>query len=119
MEHSTLVLISFIVYSLFIISVGLYSTRRRKKTVADYVLANRELGPWVSAFSASASAESGWVMLGLVGVAFTDGLAAFWIMPGIAAGYLFNWFVLAERLRKSTVDTGAVTLPQYIMHRFG
>ncbi|MGD8922131.1 MAG: sodium/proline symporter [Candidatus Zixiibacteriota bacterium] len=119
MAHGTLVLISFIVYSLFIISVGLYSTRRRKKTVADYVLANRELGPWVSAFSASASAESGWVMLGLVGVAFTDGLAAFWIMPGIAAGYLFNWFVLAERLRKSTADTGAVTLPQFIMHRFG
>jgi hypothetical protein len=49
MEHSTLILISFIVYSLFIIGVGLYSTRRRKKTVADYVLANRELGPWVSA----------------------------------------------------------------------
>lgn len=119
MEHSTLILISFIVYSLFIIGVGLYSTRRRKKTVADYVLANRELGPWVSAFSASASAESGWVMLGLVGVAFTEGLAAFWIMPGIAAGYLFNWFILAERLRKSTADTGAVTLPQFILHRFG
>jgi sodium/proline symporter len=118
-QDQTLLVISFIVYSAGIIFLGLYSTRLRKKTTDDFILANRELGPWATALSASASAESGWVMLGLVGEAYLFGAAAFWIVPGIAAGYLFNWFVIAERLRKSTLETGAVTLPQYILHRFG
>lgn len=119
MDSGTALTISFIVYTLLIIAVGLYSSRWRKKTSEDFVLANRELGPWASSLSASASAESGWVMLGLVGEAFKDGLSTFWIVPGIAAGYLFNWYVIAERLRKSTAQSGAVTLTQYISHRYG
>lgn len=114
-----ILILSFTAYSLFIIGVGLYSARLRKKTSDDFVLANRELGPWAAALSASASSESGWVMLGLVGEAFVMGMAAFWIVPGIAAGYLFNWFVVAERLRTHSRKTGSVTLTQFLMHRFG
>lgn len=119
MESSFLLTASFIVYTVGIISIGIYSTKLRKRTEEDFILANRELGPWISALSASASAESGWVMLGLVGEAYLFGMSALWIVPGIAAGYLFNWFVIAERLRKSTSESGAVTLPQFIGHRFG
>jgi sodium/proline symporter len=119
LDNTTWLALSFVVYTAFVISVGLFSLRRSRSTSADFVLANRELGPWVSALSASASSESGWVMLGLVGEAYLYGFAAFWIVPGIAAGYLFNWYVIADRLRQSTADTGAVTLTQYIMHRFG
>ncbi|MCB2231570.1 sodium/proline symporter [bacterium] len=118
MDNQTILILSFIAYSAFIIGVGLYSARLRKKTTDDFVLANRELGPWAAALSASASSESGWVMLGLVGEAFAMGMAAFWIVPGIAAGYLFNWFVLAERLRKHSHATGSVTLTQFLIHRF-
>ena len=119
MDSQTVLTVSFIIYTLFIVIVGLYSARLSKKTEDDFVLANRELGPWASSLSASASAESGWVMLGLVGEAYLFGMSAFWIVPGIAAGYLFNWFVIADRLRKSTASTGAATLPQYICHRYG
>lgn len=118
-NYNSWLIISFVVYTVGIVAIGLYSSRLRKKTTDDFVLANRELGPWAAALSASASSESGWVMLGLVGMAFTNGMAAFWIVPGIAMGYLFNWYVLAERLRKATAASGAVTLPQYIMHRYG
>jgi len=119
MDSSTLVAASFIGYSLLIVGIGLYTTRLRKETEDDFVLANRELGSWVSALSASASAESGWVMLGMVGMAFSSGLSTLWIVPGIGIGYIFNWFVIAERLRVHTGQSGAVTLPQFIMSRFG
>ncbi|RKX27367.1 MAG: sodium/proline symporter, partial [Candidatus Zixiibacteriota bacterium] len=119
MDSNTILIISFTIYTAAIIGVGLYSSRKRKKTEEDFILANRELGPFVSALSASASAESGWVMLGLVGEAYLFGLSAFWIVPGIAAGYLFNWFVIAERLRKESLNLGASTLPQYFDYRFG
>lgn len=119
MESNTALTISFILYNLFIIGFGLYSARQKKNTSDDFVLANRELGPWASSLSASASSESGWVMLGLVGEAVAVGAGAFWIIPGIACGYLFNWFVIAEKLRISTANTNAVTIPQYIVQRFG
>ena len=119
MDYNFLLITSFVVYSAAIVFVGLYSAKWRKKTTDDFVLANRELGPWASALSASASSESGWVMLGLVGEAYLFGMAAFWIVPGIAAGYLFNWLVVAEKLRQKTKEYDAVTLPQYIRHRFG
>lgn len=118
MESNVVVIISFAIYSLFIIGTGIYTTKLRKKTDADFVLANRELGSWSASLSASASSESGWVMLGLVGMAFSTGLSTAWVIPGIGAGYLFNWFVIAERLRKATSQMGALTLPQYISARF-
>jgi len=118
-DSNTLVAASFIGYSLLIVGIGIYTTRLRKQTEDDFVLANRELGPWVSALSASASAESGWVMLGMVGMAFSSGLSTLWIVPGIGIGYIFNWFVIAERLRVHTTNSGAATLPQFIMSRFG
>jgi len=100
------------------VATGLYSMRKRKNTDDDYVLANRELGPWAAALSASASSESGWVMLGLVGMAFSSGFSAMWIVPGIAIGYLFNWFVIAEKIRKASATDGSVTLPQFIANLF-
>lgn len=118
-EVDPILTVSFIVYTLGIVLVGLYSSKLRKETTDDFVLANRELGPWTSALSASASSESGWVMLGLVGEAYLFGFSAFWIIPGIACGYIVNWWVIAEKLRKTTTDYNAVTLPQWLAHRFG
>jgi sodium/proline symporter len=74
--NSTVLLASFAVYTLAIIAVGLYSARYAKRSNEDYFLAGRSLGGWVAALSASASSESGWVTLGLVGWAFTSGAQA-------------------------------------------
>ena len=119
MDSQIVLAVSFALYNLFIIGFGLYSTKLKKETSEDFVLANRELGPWAAALSASASSESGWVMLGLVGMAFIEGASAFWIVPGIGLGYIFNWYYLAEKLRVATAENGAVTIPQYINFRFG
>ena len=62
------VAVSFVVYTLAIMAFGVYSARYSRKTSADFYLANRGLGAWMSALSSSASAESGWVTLGLVGI---------------------------------------------------
>jgi SSS family transporter len=61
-------------------------------------------------------------MLGLVGAAYVGGVSAFWLIPGCAAGYLFNWLWLAPRLRRATTpdgeNVGALTLPEYLGRRF-
>ena len=115
----TILIISFTVYTVGIIAAGLLASRFRKNTSDDYYLASRELGPWASALSASASSESGWVMLGLVGAAFTGGVSTLWLIPGCAAGYLFNWYFVADRVRRASKTTGAQTLSELLAARFG
>ena len=116
--NSTVLLVSFAVYTLAIIGVGLYSARYAKRSDEDYFLAGRSLNGWVAALSASASSESGWVTLGLVGWAFTSGVQAYWIIPGCILGFLFNWFVLAPRVHDRSVSLNALTLPDLFSFNF-
>lgn len=109
--------VSFAVYSLAIVAVGLYAARFARKSDEDFFLAGRSLGKWVAALSASASSESGWVTLGLVGMAYSGGVQAYWIIPGCLFGFAFNWFIVAGRMNDRARALGAVTLPDmFSMH---
>jgi sodium/proline symporter len=115
---SAIVIGSFAVYSLIIIGVGLYSARFARRSDEDFFLAGRSLGSWVSALSASASSESGWVTLGLVGLAFNAGIKAYWIIPGCCLGFLFNWYVVAGRLHDRAAELGSLTVPDFFAFHF-
>lgn len=117
--QSAVVIGSFVVYSLAIVGVGLYSARYARQSDEDYFLAGRSLGRWMSALSASASSESGWVTLGLVGLAFRTGVQAYWIIPGCGLGFMFNWWVLARRMRDRAGDLEALTIPDFFSFHFG
>jgi sodium/proline symporter len=101
---------SFILYSLCVLGFGIYTARFVKHSSADFFLAGRGLGPWLAGLSTTASAESGWVTLGLVGTAFDVGVGAFWIVPGTLTAFLFNWYVIAGRLRSLSRAQGLITL---------
>lgn len=115
---SMLVAVSFALYTLLTVAVGLYAARFSRQSNEDYFLAGRSLGPWVAALSASASAESGWVTLGLVGSAFAYGFQAYWIIPGCLLGFLFDWFVLCRPMRERAEQLGALTLPDLLAFHF-
>lgn len=116
--NTTIVIVSFSLYTLAIVGVGLYAARYARTSDEDYFLAGRSLGGWVAALSASASSESGWVTLGLVGWAFTEGVKAYWIIPGCLLGFLFNWFVIAARMSDHARKLEAVTLPDFFAFHF-
>jgi sodium/proline symporter len=116
--HMLIVTVSFAVYSVLIVGIGLYSARYARRSDEDYFLAGRGLPSWLAALSASASSESGWVTMGLVGWAFTEGVRAYWIIPGCLVGFWFNWFVLARRLCRESRASGALTVPDYFALRF-
>lgn len=114
----TIFAVSFAVYTLTIIAVGVWAARFARRSDEDYFLAGRSLGSWVAALSASASSESGWVTLGLVGMAFTTGVQAYWILPGCLVGFLFNWFIIAGRLRDRSAELSALTIPDFFSFHF-
>jgi sodium/proline symporter len=87
--------LSFWVYTLMIMAIGVYSARFGRTGSTDFYLANRGIGAWVAALSSSASAESGWVTLGLVGMAFQTGIGALWTIPGTVLAFLLAFIVTA------------------------
>jgi sodium/proline symporter len=107
-------------YLLVVIGIGLYYARRANESSDNYFIGGRKLGPWITAMSAEASDMSGWLLMGLPGVAYWLGLSdAFWTAIGLAAGTYINWLIVAKRLRRYSVVAGnAITIPEFISNRF-
>jgi len=116
-ELSGAIIIVFTLYVLLMIAIG-WAASRYAKSASHFFLADRSLKAWVTAVSSTASSESAWAVLGTVGLAYKDGLAALWFLPGCLLGYSLNWFFLAERLRKHSHETHAITIPDYLEAHF-
>ena len=114
------IMISMIAYMLIVIGIGLYFAKRAKQSSSEYFLGGRSLGPWVAAMSAEASDMSGWLLMGLPGLAYWCGIAdAAWTAIGLAVGTYINWLIVAKRLRNYSVVSGnAITLPEFFSNRF-
>jgi len=107
-----------VLYLLAVAAIGAYCSRLNR-TLADFVLGGRRLGVWVTAVSAQASDMSAWLLIGLPGAAYLKGLSVVWIVIGCAAGTVFNWVIVAPRLRRATERGGALTVPDYLAGRYG
>ena len=113
----SVLILAFIAYLIILIIIGIWSSRFNK-TLDDFLIADRKLGTWPVAISAEASDMSGWLVLALPGRAFMYGVAAIWTAVACALGTLFNWSVVAKRLRRFTEKLRALTIPDYLEDRF-
>lgn len=113
-------LIAMVVYMAAVIFIGIYYSKKANATSESYFLGGRTLGPWVTAMSAEASDMSGWLLMGLPGVAYWCGLAdAFWTALGLAIGTYFNWLIVSRRLRRYSIRANnSITLPEFFSNRF-
>ena len=113
-------LVAMIIYMAVVITIGIIFAKRANKSSDDYFLGGRSLGPWVTEFSASASDMSGWLLMGLPGVAYWCGLAdAAWTAIGLALGTYLNWLIVSKRLRRYSVRANnSITLPDFFSNRF-
>ncbi len=120
MANSQIVLLATIaVYLCGMVAIGFFFSKRNKNS-ADFYLGGRKLGPYVTAMSAEASDMSGWLLMGLPGLALMTGLAeAAWTAIGLAIGTYINWLFVAKRLRVYSEKINAITLPEFFSKRFG
>ena len=114
------ILIAMVIYMAIVIGIGLVYAKRANKNSEAYFLGGRSLGPWVTAMSAEASDMSGWLLMGLPGVAYWCGLAdAAWTAIGLAVGTYINWLIVSKRLRRYSVRANnSITLPEFFSNRF-
>lgn len=112
------VLISFSLYMVVMVGIGIYFYLKTDD-LSDYVLGGRGLGPVVTALSAGASDMSGWLLLGLPGMMYSQGVVGSWIAIGLTLGAFLNWQYVAKPLRLYTYHLDdAITIPDYFSNRF-
>lgn len=110
--------VTFGVYLVGMLLIGVWAYGRTRN-MSDYILGGRGLNAWVAGLSAQASDMSGWLLLGLPGLAYASGFEAAWLAGGLLAGIYLNWRLMAGPLRRSTEALdNALTLPDYLERRF-
>ncbi|EOB3569208.1 sodium/proline symporter PutP [Vibrio vulnificus] len=116
-ESSFAITGTFIAYLILMVAIGVYAYKKTSSS-SDYFLGGRSLGPWPAALSAGASDMSGWLLLGLPGYAYAAGIESLWLAGGLLVGTWANWLVSAKRLRTYSIQTDALTLPEFLSRRF-
>lgn len=118
-SDSIQILVAMCVYMAAVIVIGIFYAKTANESSENYFLGGRALGPWVAAMSAEASDMSGWLLMGLPGVAYWCGLSdAVWTAIGLAVGTYLNWLLVSKRLRRYSVINNSITLPEFFSHRF-
>lgn len=107
-----------VLYLLFLLGVGYFASRKMKK-LEDYLLAGRGIGPWVLAFTFSATGMSGWLGLGFAGYTYRAGFEGIWTMvPSATIGILLSFVLIAKLLRRYSEKIGALTVPDVLETRY-
>ncbi len=117
-ERPAYILATIVIYMGVCLLLG-FVAWRRTNTLSDFILGGRSLGSWVTALSAQATDMSGWLLMGLPGLAYASGFDAVWMAGGLLVGTWANWRFIAKPLRTRTEQlNNALTLPDYFEYRF-
>lgn len=113
------IIVAFVLYLSAMIVIGLFYAKKNSSS-GDFFLGGRKVGPWMTALSAEASDMSGWLLMGLPGLAYLGGMKeAFWTALGLVVGTYLNWLIVAKPLRKCTIAFGdSITIPEFLTNRF-
>jgi len=90
----------------------------RIKSMSDYYVGGKKMGFWAVAFSARATGESGWLLIGLTGMGAMAGYSAYWVVVGELLGVFVSWQFMAKRFKKRSDAYGAITIPDYLHSHF-
>lgn len=113
MPLSSLIILWLLLLTALALALGVWAARRTHNA-ADFVIASRRLGVWLTALGYSANAFSAWMLLLLSAVAFVWGAAAVWLWAAALFGGVINLFYVAPRLRAAAVGQNAVSFLQVV-----
>jgi sodium/proline symporter len=117
MSDQAVKLVGIVVYLAILLWIGAAASRRMKN-VSDYFAGGKSMGYWAVAFSARATGESAWLLLGLTGLGATVGLQAMWVVLGELLGVGISWIWMSRRFKRLTDRYDSLTVPDYFASRF-
>jgi len=110
-----LIVLTIYVGILFLIGI---MASRRIKSMSDYYVGGKNMGFWAVAFSARATGESGWLLIGLTGMGAIAGYSGYWVVAGELLGVFISWQFMAKRFKRKSDKYKAITIPDYLQSHF-
>jgi len=104
-------------YVAILLYIG-FAASKRMHNIRDYFASGKQLGFFNVAFSARATGESAWLLLGLTGMGYAVGVKAFWVVLGEMIGVGGAWLFMAHRFKRLTDRYDSITVPDYLESRF-
>ena len=114
MPHQLAIALSFIAFLLFFTGVGIYSASRKQNTTTDYLLASRNVNPWLTGLSAFATAHSGGMFISTIGWTYQVGISSVWLLVGWFLGDYLAWFFIHKPLRIVSEETSSETIGAFL-----
>lgn len=117
MDNATVLkLLAIGLYAAILLGIG-YAASRKIHNIRDYFASGKRLGFFNVAFSARATGESAWLLLGLTGMGYAVGVKAFWVVLGEVIGVAGAWLFMAHRFKRLTDRYDSITVPDYLESR--
>ena len=117
MDKAYIIGATLIVYKSLLVVIGLMA-RKKTKSILDFFLGGKNIGPLITAISYSASNSSAWTLLGVSGIAYKFGLSTIWLVIGVIVGMFFNWLIVAPKLFRMTRSKDLITIPQFLVNEY-
>ena len=112
--NSIVTTITFTVFVVIFLWIGALAAKVSKNTETDYLLGDRTFGKIFIGLSAGATGNSGWVMIGAVGIAYTTGLSSFLIVLPIFLGDYLFWAFFPDKINRLSVRQNSQTVPEFL-----
>ncbi|MBO6514695.1 MAG: sodium/proline symporter [Phycisphaerales bacterium] len=105
------------IYALILIAIGFFASKKMNN-IRDYFASGKNLGFFNVAFSARATGESAWLLIGLTGMGYAMGAKAFWVVLGEMLGVGGAWLIMSRRFKRLSDRYDSITVPDYLESRF-
>ena len=84
-SNDLMVILAMVIYFVVVLAVGFSYAKRSNSSTDEYFIGGRKVGPWFTALSAEASDMSGYLLMGIPGLAYFYGASeAMWTCIGLA-----------------------------------
>ena len=111
---SLITIISFGFFLIIFLWVGAFAAKFSQNTDSDYLLANRSFGKYFIALSAGATANSGYVMTGIVGLGYSQGISGLLFLLAFFIGELIFWNFFPDKINQISLEQNSQTVPELI-----
>jgi sodium/proline symporter len=105
------------IYFAILFGIGIVASKR-VNSIDDYYVGGKKLNYWLVAFSARATGESGWLLIGLTAMGALAGFSAYWVVVGEVIGVTISWFFMAKRFKTLTDKYDSITIPDFLDSHF-
>ncbi len=111
-------LIPFILYFVIITGIGMFSYRYSARGIKEFFIGGRQMNRFVVALSTVVSGRSAWLLMGVTGYAFLNGISAIWMVIGYIVVEFFLLLYYAPRIRNFSEKHDCITIPDFYAARF-